>query len=559
MPKEKRRISMKFHKIVAAILAISLMLCCVQLPALAEDGEKLTYTVFQQGDDVPNPEDRYRESSVINYWQDMFNIEFDWQIPPQGSEAEQMTLMLGTGDYTDLMDMAFNTENLGTLCDDGAIYDLTPYMDEYMPNYKAWLDANPDVKSALYDDSGRIYLAAVIMEKPLQWGGLMYRQDILEAMTGGNVAFPSGNATPTTIEDWDYMLPLMVQYFQAAQFPDYAGLIIPAVGYFGTGELMSGFGIGGTDYVKEDGTVAYGLAEDNFYNYLCKMKEWYEKGYLYADFASRSQDLFYMPNTALTYGGAAGIWFGFTQQLGDKMSMPDYGLFMNVQPMASPADTANGIDTPAPIYLSSGRATTNSGWAVSTACSEEKLKRILTALDWLYTAEGSATRTMGLSAEQGAANWPDLQQYGLVNGTRENGTTTWTAEMNALAEKNDYDFAENRLPGISVSFAPRTCNLDENGVDMGVVADAEWTKYGDDGVYPYVVSFTAEESDQINRISTNMQDYANPMIVNFIMGREPLTEESFAAYQAKLHELGLDEYLALKQKAYDRFVARSKN
>ena len=35
-------------------------------------------------------------------------------------------------------------------------------------------------------------------------------------MTGGNVEFSSGNEEPITIEDWDYMLLLFKQYFEAA-------------------------------------------------------------------------------------------------------------------------------------------------------------------------------------------------------------------------------------------------------------------------------------------------------------------------------------------------------
>lgn len=53
---------------------------------------------------------------------------------------------------------------------------------------------------------------------------------------------------------------------------------------------------------------------------------------VYKDFASRSQDMFYLPNTALTYGGAAGVWYGITQQLGGAMSLPDYNLYMDVEP-----------------------------------------------------------------------------------------------------------------------------------------------------------------------------------------------------------------------------------
>jgi hypothetical protein len=91
-------------------------------------------------------------------------------------------------------------------------------------------------------------------------------------MTGGNLAFPSGNAEPTTIEDWDYMLPLMKQYFESAGLVDYACLIIPATGYFANGALLEGYGIGGTDYVDQDGKVQYGIAQDKFYDYLVKIK-----------------------------------------------------------------------------------------------------------------------------------------------------------------------------------------------------------------------------------------------------------------------------------------------
>lgn len=74
------------RKIVSVFLAAIMLLSLVQAAALADNDKKLTYTAFQQGDDVPNPEEGYRNSAVTHYWQDMFNIEIDWQIPPQGSE-----------------------------------------------------------------------------------------------------------------------------------------------------------------------------------------------------------------------------------------------------------------------------------------------------------------------------------------------------------------------------------------------------------------------------------------------------------------------------------------
>lgn len=196
-----------------------------------DTSETQTISIFMQADDTPEgtPGD---DGAVLNYWKEMFNLEIEWQKPPQGSEQEQLSMMFGTGDYTDVIDLGFNTENLASLCNDGVIYELSEYIDKYMPNYKSVLDANPDVKSALYDDEGHIYSIATVQENPKQWGGLVYRKDILETMTGGNIAFPSGNSEPTTVDDWEYMLGLMKQYFDAAQMPESACLIIPASATF---------------------------------------------------------------------------------------------------------------------------------------------------------------------------------------------------------------------------------------------------------------------------------------------------------------------------------------
>ena len=45
------------RKIVSVFLAAIMLLSLVQVAALADNDKKLTYTVFQQGDDVPNPEE----------------------------------------------------------------------------------------------------------------------------------------------------------------------------------------------------------------------------------------------------------------------------------------------------------------------------------------------------------------------------------------------------------------------------------------------------------------------------------------------------------------------
>jgi hypothetical protein len=295
----------------------------------------------------------YSDNPVVRYLGNKYNVTLQFQQPVSGTETDSLSLMFGTGEYTDMIEMSRYSGSVSDLYDDGVIVNIAEYLD-YMPNFKGHIDRDENFRRQVYDDDGRILtLRNIQTEVEFAWGGLVYRRDILETMTGGNIKFPSGNEHPTTIEDCEYMLPLFKKYFEAAGMKEYAPLIIPFNGYFYSGEFIGGFGVAGLSYLK-GGKIKYGFLEDGFYNYLKKMREWYAAGYIYKDFASRVNDPFYLPNTALTYGGATGVWFGVQAQLGDAMSMPQYNLYFDVQPMPSPVDAGRdyrGCQRPPPLLL----------------------------------------------------------------------------------------------------------------------------------------------------------------------------------------------------------------
>ncbi len=546
-------------KLLSFVLAM--MMITAVFPALADEsvddlGEHRTMTAFLAMDDY-----RYfatkDQSPVVEYLMDKFNFTVEFQQPPVGSETESFNQMLGGGDYTDLIEISYSTQSPAVLYADGVIIDLDPYLQTYMPNYYAYLNdpENIEVKRAMYDSDG--HCLAITTEARddtpiVNWGGMVYRYDILETMTGGNVAFPSGNDEPTTVADWDYMLELMSQYFAASGMTETAGLILPWQGSFPTSELVSGFGCSGGWQVV-DGKVSYGPTTPEFYNYLKKMKEWYEKGYIYADFASRVNDLFFQPNTALTYGGAAGIFFGGYWQLADKMSMPEYGLNMDIRALSAPVDTENGQTTgfsALGMVSTAGVTPTTGAWCVTSACSEENLIRFMTWADYLFSEEGAMIKTYGFTGDLAASN-ELYQSLGLENGTYwfdENGnfvadpkTTSGEIEMTGLGG--------NRLPGLNVKKyeyeATEQCWLDAN--------DA-WCKYGYACDYPNNALGTADEETELNNYYNMYNDYQNSLVVKFIMGTEELTEESYAAYVEQMNAYGVEESTRIKQEIYDRYM-----
>ena len=61
-------------------------------------------------------------------------------------EQDNFNTMIGTGEYTDLLDMSLIADPMG-FYDDGVIMEITDYVEKYMPTMWPILDANPSLKS----------------------------------------------------------------------------------------------------------------------------------------------------------------------------------------------------------------------------------------------------------------------------------------------------------------------------------------------------------------------------------------------------------------------------
>lgn len=549
-------------KVLAILLMCSMCLGLFIGAAGAEQADfskHLTISAWVHTDDN---EDGYladtNENPVLAYLMEKFNVTFDWQIPATGSEQEQMNIMLGSGDYTDVFDTTFSQQTPEELYEDGVIQDLTPYLEEYMPNYTAYLAEHDDVARAAYVADDRIVTIPVIYnEATLSWGGLMYNHKILADMTENNIQFPSGNEEPVTVEDWEYMLEIMKQYFVNSGLTDYAVLILPAAGYFTTGDILTGFGATGTYFIDENGNVQYGVLQDGFYNYLVKMKEWYEKGYIYQDFASRNSDPFYFPNTALTYGGSAGIFYGLVQQLYGGMDMPEYGMSFDYHAVAAPLDTENDA-TPLPangMISSNAAGIFSNGWAVSASCSEENLIRWLQICDYLFSDEGSMMRSYGLTKEQAGDN-AIFEKLGMSDGAYwfdADGNFVYNPVSDPFSA--DMKIKENhlriaRLPGLTNWTYYN--NLSNEGTKK---ADEVWSSNGYSAYLPKGMTLSVDERAIVTPLETACNDYIASMVPKFIMGTENLTPESFESFVSQVKTLGIDTCLEVNQAAYDRFMA----
>jgi len=498
----------------------------------------------------------YNDNPVVKYLEEKFNVTFEFTEPVAGTEVDSLALMFGTGQYTDIVAMNQFQSNREELHEDGVIIDIAEYLD-YMPNLRMRMDADPAYNSHLYNDAGQFWHVDGYTEENRKSSyGLVYRRDILETMTGGNVQFPSGSDEPETIEDWDYMLPLFKEYFENLGLVEYAPLIIPYLGFFSFAELTDSYGVFPYNYYVDGKTVYYGPAQDGWREYVTKMNEWYKAGYIYQDFATRTQDFMFQPNPSLLYGNGAGIWMGVLSHLGDAMSDPESDVVYDVRPLKSPV--AEGYTVTDQLRRNASRSDgSGTAYAITTKC--ENPAKLLSIIDYLYSDEGGMLTAYGLTKEQ----IPDSDTVYAANGLEEgaywfddNGNFVYNPLLDVAGGKLDSScFNGSAFPGYVRNSFGNLMLSDEvrNAYDKWCGVD----ELTDKMQIPPLSSTDEEEAEMEAANPDNaLYNYPMEMTTKFIIGTEPLDDESWNKHLEQLEAMGLSTVLKNLQAAYDRFLAR---
>jgi len=547
---------MKKLLLTLCILAsLGLLAACNRGQAEGQNGtstdEHITYTWWM----IAHNNDFYTDYSynpVNRYLEHRFNVSFQFEQPVAGTESDSLALMMGTGSFTDAMHMAVYTGSVPQLYYDGIIVDIAQWLS-YMPNLSAMLE-DPNIARGVFDDQGRILtLPTINNDRVYPWSGLMYRHDILEMMTGDNVQFPSGNEAPTTIADWEYMLPLFQAFFEMAGFADSAPLVLPANGILHFGELMNSFGAYHLFYIRE-GTVYAGILEPAMFKYVSTMRDWFERGWIHQDFASRTTDMFFMPNPPLVFGGAAGAWFGMRMHLGDRMSMPEFGMYFDVRPMQSPI--APGITHRDMLRRSEGGFGQGLGNAVYTGNPD--IGRFLTAMDILYSEEGGRLRTLGLRADQIAPHDTIMAMVGMTEGSYwfdDNGNVV----LHPYFDEVGGDIALDTISGIRFPGIQAISYVNQVRAEEMIIAQDAWSaqdSYTITHPLPDELSLTIDESTILSTNNLHITDHVNQMVTMFIMGTTPLNEATWEEFLSQLRAFGIEENRDIWQAAYDRYMAR---
>lgn len=569
------------------------------------------FTYFLGTGDPTQYYDSYQKNPVMNYllnyktWgPNNDKLSIDFQTPATGEATAALSTMMGSGDYTDIIDTSYYKGQVGTVPDlynNGIALDLTSYVKQYMPNYLKWFDDHPSYKkiaTSKIDGEDKYLEIYMVNDTADPWGGFCYRRDWLvkygtnpktnAAFKGGydadknwtdDIIFPSGGSDPVYLSDWEWMLGIIKTAMTSEGISDGYAFQIPYGGFEPTGDVLSSFGTSYNFFLDPDHKYQFGGNSDNFRAYLQLMNDWYMKGYIDKKFAERTNDSFYQIDSTSVHQGKVGLWYGMTSSLCNLMDISE----------GKENNATNGYTNG--IYVAGARLPINDKFGTSSMqnidpflfyrgglvpvsivitnkAKDKNLPALLSMLDYLYTDEGCLLNQNGLTKEQyELTKDPLYTANGLTEGSWwycdekgekwVEGTSTGKKlrRFNPLLNGNDElqtCVINNRVIGKRLGAA--------NNAWLPYKADyikyrwGEWNKFEtvSDLMTATVGSLTGDEAVSYSQSVAKINDFLFKNTPKLILGSMDVNSDTtWSGFCSGLNKYKPDVQVAVLQKAYD--------
>lgn len=486
------------------------------------DGDN-TYTMFMRSAYV----DWIKELKWYDVAEERTGIHVDYISGPEEfndvySEIDQRVI---SGDLPDaVMTKLAQTNVYGP---QGVFADLAPYIEKYAPNLQKYIDDNPDYKALVTDKDGHIY--GLCKETPIFADLIGYRVD----------QFKAAGIDPdsiVTIDDFTKALETLKAYY-GKDNPNYYPLTgrdtaIRFASWFGAASNISSTESNGI-YINghyKDGSID--IMNDGAYKMVETMKKWYDEGLIQPEWVAGTFGEADWEAAMLNGNGSVfydyynrAEWF---MENGGPDNDPNYqmGVLNFIKD-----DNGNPQKMTVSMKYNDECVT-----AVNANCSEDKIKTILTFIDYFYTEEGEILANYGVEGESFKTD---------ANGDKEFIVDYQTEEATPAGEKR-WSFLSDRFT---------VCKpVDNEGFfkwNAPLIAEATGRLFTDENLgTSYVLRFTDDQSKEITNLLASVYDAQMSGITQFIDGTRELTPDNWAAFQQEMNDMGLSRIEEIQLAAY---------
>ena len=546
-------------------------------------GEDSTY--YMSYDD--NPAVKYLETLDFNGKK----VDLKFLVPVTGAERDNFNTLLMTEEYAKIFDMSYCTSTATELYEDDIIWDLTPYIEEYMPNYSRIIkdpEFVPYVYSPVDGEKKILSLYNLKSEVTSNFMGLNYRRDWVakygtNPFTGekfnygytdesdyntywDDVVFPNGTENPIYVSDWEWMFEIFEKAMADLGITDGYCISIYYKGFSEAGgNFDSAFGGGCPMWYKDqNGNAAFGGTSEELKTYLILMNSWYKKGWLDKNFADHTSDQIYAIESAKINSGKVGAFIGRRGNAGGQMDsgdkLTDGIMIYGARPAINDVYGSDEMKNKEPYSLYQySRIGVNI--CISKKTTEDELKTILTMLDYLYSDEGSALLALGLNKEEfESIQDPTYKKYGLEDGAY---TKTINEDGSVVFERNPKLLEDNNLAS-AMALKRVTCGYYVPGIVPALNRSydtcslrnmTEWDYYLNTGYIDKSLraQFTSDEAAVYSKVYSNVDTYMSQNIPKFIMGVLDVNGVDWDNYCKMLNKYSPNKVTAIYQRVFDSY------
>lgn len=482
-----------------------------------------TYTMFMRSTYV----DWIKELKWYDVAEERTGIHVDYISGPEEaadvySEVDQRVI---SGDLPDaVMTKLAQTNVYGP---QGVFADLAPYIEKYAPNLQKYIDDNPDYKALVSDKDGHIY--GLCKETPIFADLIGYRVD----------HFKAAGIDPdsiVTVDDFTKALETLKAYY-GKDNPNYYPLTgrdtaIRFASWFGAASSISSTESNGI-YINghyKDGSID--IMSDGAYKMVETMKKWYDEGLIQPEWVAGTFSE--ADWEAAMLNGNGSIFYDYYNRAewfmenGGPDNDPNYqmGVLNFIKD-----DNGNPQKMTVSMKYNDECVT-----AVNANCSEDKIKTILTFIDYFYSEEGEILANYGVEGESFKTD---------ANGDKEFIADYQTEEATPAGEKR-WSFLSDRFT---------VCKPVDNEAffkwNAPLIAEATGRLFTDENLgTSYVLKFTDDQSKEVTNLLASVFDAQMSGIAQFIDGTRELTPDNWAAFQQEMNDLGLSRIEEIQLAAY---------
>ena len=513
----------------ALIIALAIMM--IALPVFAQGSQeavaessapaKITYWA-PMSSKIKNAND----FSELPYWQEVMKrtnteIEFTNVSSEKSILGEQFSILQVSSDLPDIVEYNWATYVGGpqSAIDDGFIIPLNDVFEKYCPNITKFLNEHPDLAKDCATDDGTYYCFPFFRGESYENNSLLfsegpvYRMDILKSLGFEN--------PPETAEEF-YEVLVAIKNAGVVEIP--FSIRAEHINRM----LAPAFDSWDTWYV-EDGQVKHGYLDDNRYDYLAFVNKLYKEGLLDNDYMSVNKN----GMNSMFLSGRVAVAYNPGSLIGNAVAtMPDAEI-SSAKPLSS-VKGQNSKFAKMNTVFDTGAA---SAAAITTSC--KNIEAAARLLDYAYGEEGHLLANFGIEGVT----------YEMIDGY-----PTYTDFVN---ENKDDVLAKYTRANVNGAFVqdPRYIDqyydVEEQAEALSLWAQTDYGKY----ILP-PDSISSEDGAKVASIINKVNTYASEMESKFITGALELNEKTFAEYQAQIRSFGMEEAVAIYQKAYESYLTR---